>query len=441
MSLSRAIFGNFGATLLSYVPTLLTGILTARLLGPEGKGVYVLAFLVSYLVVNVFTLGVGSANIYYIARGERDARTALGTTLAIVLPLGALGALTIWASLATGLWVTPHATFIAVAAWSIVPMMGEAVVRHTLLGMQRYALVNWLIVADQVILLAFLALGSLLWGGDLFRLCVLQVAACISSFALALGFFLRSAGNPFAFDRGYAGQALHYGLRGHVGWLAQMLNYRLDMLFVDRLAGARSLGLYSAAVSLAETLWILPSCVSLVATPRLASTLRDDASEVTATLCRLLVPLVVVATLSLAVIGGPLIGLLYGSAFLPSFRPLLLLLPGVALLSIVKVLSSDLAARGRPGLVSAVSWISLGVTIGLDLALIGPYGASGAAAASSVAYAASTVGTLFFFWRLTSLKPTALLVPRPPDIRVARSALERLLRRPGTGDPRDGAVA
>ncbi|HET8947010.1 MAG TPA: oligosaccharide flippase family protein [Candidatus Polarisedimenticolia bacterium] len=435
MSLAKAILGNVGATLVSYVPTLATGILTARLLGPEGKGVYVLAFLVSYLVVNVFTLGVGSANIYYIARGERDARTALGTTLAIVLPLGALGAVAIWSSLALGLWVTPHATYIAVAAWSIVPMMGEAVARHTLLGLQRYTLVNWLIVVEQAVLLALLALGSLLWGGDLFRLCVLHVLASFASFAVTLILFMRSAGNPFAFNLTYARQALHYGLRGHVGWLAQMLNYRLDMLFVDRLAGARALGLYSAAVSLAETLWILPSCVSLVAMPRLASTRRADASEVTATLCRLLVPLVLVAAIALALLGGTLIGLLYGSEFLPSIRPLLLLLPGVALLSIVKVLSADLAARGRPGLVSAVSWISLGVTIALDIALIGPYGASGAAVASSVAYAVSTVVTLFLFWRLTSLKPTTVLVPRAPDVQVARAALDRLLRRPAAEAP------
>jgi Na+-driven multidrug efflux pump len=78
------------------------------------------------------------------------------------------------------------------------------------------------------------------------------------------------------------------------------------------------------------------------------------------------------------------------------------------------------------------------VTIALDLVLIGPYGASGAAVASSVAYGVSTAVTLFFFWRLTSLKPTAVLVPRQPDTQIARAVLQRLLRRPAAGDSLTG---
>jgi O-antigen/teichoic acid export membrane protein len=431
VSVARAILGNIGATFLGYVIALATGVLTARYLGPEGKGIYVLALLIPHLAVNALTLGVGSASTYFIARGERDPGTALGTSLAIVLPLGLACTLVIQGLLWAGWWTTPHAAYIGLAVWSILPTMGAALVRNVLLGLQRYTLFNWLIVVDKAVLLALLALGGLVWRGDLWMLCVLFVVASYLSFGIAFGRFRRLATSQLAFDLPYARQALHYGFRGHIGWLADMLNYRLDMLFVGGLAGATALGLYSAAVSLAETLWILPSCVSLVVMPRLASA-RIDSSGMTATLCRLLSPLMLLATLALAVLGGPLIALLYGSQFQASLRPLLLLLPGVALLSLVKVLSADFAARGRPGLVSAVSWISLAVTIALDLTLIRPFGAAGAAMASSVAYAASTAVTLFLFWRLTSLTPASVLLPRLADARIAWGVLQQILQRPSS---------
>jgi O-antigen/teichoic acid export membrane protein len=425
VSLARAILGNLGATFLGYLLALATGVLTARYLGPEGKGIYVLALLIPHLAVNALTLGVGSASIYFIARGEREPGTALGTSLATVLPLGLAFTLVAEALLGTGLWPTPHRSYIAVALWSIVPTMGSALIRNALLGLQRYNLFNWLIVLDRTILLALLVAGSAFSGRDLWTLCFLFVLSAVLSFVVSLMLWFRVAGARLAIDLQYARQALHYGLRGHVGWLADMLNYRLDMLFVESLAGAMALGLYSAAVSLAETLMILPGCISLIVMPRLASSTKDSSGTAGA-LCRLLSPFMVVASLALAWLGGPLIRILYGEAFAASLSPLLLLLPGVAVLSIVKVLAADFAARGRPGLVSAVSWISLAVTIVLDLLLIKPYGVQGAAVASSLAYGAGAAVTLYLYWRLTFLSPISLLVPRRADGRLAWSALQQI---------------
>ena len=54
-----------------------------------------------------------------------------------------------------------------------------------------------------------------------------------------------------------------------------------------------------------------------------------------------------------------------------------------------KVLANELAGRGYPHYNSAVSAMALVVTLLLDVLLIPRWGAMGAAAASSVAYASS----------------------------------------------------
>jgi len=427
LSLAKAALGSISSTLIGNILLLLTGVLTARLLGPEGKGLYVFAFLIPQLAVNVLSLGVGSAGAYFIARGEQGAGPALGTALAIVLPLGLASSFALEVVVRGGAWRSPGAPYVALAGWSIVPTMSYALVRHTLLGLQRYERFNILNVLDKLVLLLCLVAGVLAGRTDALALCRLNVAA---SFAAAgLGFLLlpRDVLAHLSITPTFAGRVLSYGLRGHVGWLAELLNYRLDMLFVSALAGATELGLYSAAVSLAETLWLVPSCVSVIMMPRLAGS-RSDPTSTTATVCRLVVPLTATGAVVAGVLGGFLLRLLYGAAFAPARLPFNLLLPGVAAYALVRILSADFGARGRPGVASVVSWISLAVTVALDLTLIGRHGASGAAFASTAAYLTSTVVAVAVYHRLTALPVGRLLVPRQPDRALAIEACRRLWR-------------
>jgi Na+-driven multidrug efflux pump len=71
-------------------------------------------------------------------------------------------------------------------------------------------------------------------------------------------------------------------------------------------------------------------------------------------------------------------------------------------IAIAKVLSSYLMGRGRPFETTLVSGVSAVGTIALDLVLIPRHGASGAAVASSLAYALSAaLGAALVFGRQT----------------------------------------
>lgn len=168
--------------------------------------------------------------------------------------------------------------------------------------------------------------------------------------------------------------------------------------------------------------------------PRLASA-RQESTATTAVACRLTLPITLLGAVVLAVTAGPLLRVLYGPLFAPSLQPLWLLLPGVVALSVVKILSADFGARNRPGIVSMVSWISLGATIALDVLLIPGFAASGAAVASSAAYTLSTIVAVAFYGRLTGTPAADLLVPRRSDSGLLLGSLRRLAGRtvPGNG--------
>jgi O-antigen/teichoic acid export membrane protein len=95
---------------------------------------------------------------------------------------------------------------------------------------------------------------------------------------------------------------------------------------------------------------------------------------------------------------------LFGDDFRGATRPLALLLPGVVAYAPVTILVVYLSIRcGRPRLSLLVSVIGLIVTAAMSFALIPPYGASGAAAASAIGYAAGGIAAWACFVRLAGL--------------------------------------
>ena len=102
-----------------------------------------------------------------------------------------------------------------------------------------------------------------------------------------------------------------------------------------------------------------------------------------------------------------MIPLLFGDAFRGAVRPLVLLLPGVVAYAPVTILVVYLTVRrARPRLSLYVSLIGLVVTAAMSIVLIPSYGASGAAIASAIGYAAGGIAAWMFFTGLA--RPHAL---------------------------------
>jgi O-antigen/teichoic acid export membrane protein len=107
----------------------------------------------------------------------------------------------------------------------------------------------------------------------------------------------------------------------------------------------------------------------------------------------------------------------------------LILLPGALGFAASAVFSSGLAAANAPGLSSVGLIVSLIVGIALDLVLIAPFGAEGAAAAATAAFLAGGAVSAAIYVRLTGSGWRSLL-PRRADLAVVGGVVARLRRRP-----------
>jgi O-antigen/teichoic acid export membrane protein len=131
--------------------------------------------------------------------------------------------------------------------------------------------------------------------------------------------------------------------------------------------------------------------------------------------------LVTMIAVGAALIAKPFVITVYGPEFAPSVLPFLLLLPGVMILSLGKILANDLAGRGKPEYWTIGAWVSLGLTLVLDLLLIPHWGIAGAAVASSLSYTLGAAIVVGAFRKITKIGFKEITVLERADTQVYKS--------------------
>ena len=129
-----------------------------------------------------------------------------------------------------------------------------------------------------------------------------------------------------------------------------------------------------------------------------------------------------------ALLGPPLLPLVFGEDFEPATLPFLILLPGALGFAASAIFSSGLAAANAPGLSSIGLIVSLIVGIALDLVLIAPLAPR--AQRRRRPRHSSPAAPAAIYVRLTGSGWRALL-PRRSDFAVVGGLVARLRRRPG----------
>jgi O-antigen/teichoic acid export membrane protein len=220
-----------------------------------------------------------------------------------------------------------------------------------------------------------------------------------------------------------------FGIRGYAANLMMLLSYRLDALIVNGLRGVASVGYYSVATAMAETLTYGAIGFALVIFPQVSSVERKEADRITPVVCRNAVFMTLAGAVVMFLVSRQLIQFVFGSAMTPALQPLWLLLPGIVSLAPVRVISSYLSGIGKPIYTTYIAAGSVILTVVLDLLLIPPYGINGAAAASSIVYTCTAVATVWIFKIESGASLIETLVVRPDDFARYRRVIDSTIRR------------
>jgi len=391
-SFSRDVaFTLFAQLLLVLLHTGNTAIL-AHWLGPEGKGMLDVALLVPGMLGLLVTGGLGIANVYYAGSRRLTAETLVANSVAICIVATALGyalaGILIVSGLLTSWLVNVPLWLIGLALLSLPINLLTGYLATILQGQQRIAAVNTIAL--------ILGVATVFFSLVLVVICQLGLlGAVLAAVAANVVYLLASwgqLGQPARslvprWEPSVMRSTMSFGLRGHVANLFQFFNYRLDMFLVNYFLGAAEVGIYGVAVRMAELLWHLPNAASFVLFPKAAAARAEEINAFTPRVVRYTLGLSALGALGLALLGPWLIQLVFSTAFSAAYFPMLWLLPGVVLLGGAKILINEMAGRGFPQYNALSAGIGFVATVALDVLLIPRWGISGAALASTIAYA------------------------------------------------------
>lgn len=405
---------------------------TARLLGPEGKGLYAMCLLIGSILYLLATFNLQAALTYFAGRRQYTPSSLfsfawMATLLVSLLPAAALFLIPHWKlcvlfpGLSYGLWKEICLLFPFIIFTNLVSGL----------------LLGWLMIKAMNILKIFQsALCVLITFTLLFyiqRTPQVAIYSYIISLVLSLAcivIYLKRSNISLTkdIDVNMVKNSIIYGAKGFTGSLFQFFNYRFDVFLVNYFLNPVQVGLYTVAVSLGELLWHLPNSIASMLFSKVASEHGSFATEKVERIFRLTWLIVALAIAALILSGKELIAVLFGKDFSGAYSALVWLLPGIFFLSMSKVMTGYFNGNGAPQYGSYSSVISFAVTLSADIFLIPRYGIKGAAIASSLSYICASAVVFIFFIRKTDASFPSLLSLKCSDIRAVIGKARSLCR-------------
>ena len=417
-------------------------IILARGLGDDGLGTYTLFYLTVLVAGGVGNLGVGLGNLYFINKNDYSLRVLLNNSL---FALGAMAVICTIIILVYGL-VTDAGAFVTGRAYWLyaptIPVIAAYLILTSFLqGKSRFVALAVVALIQGLSALIIAAVMLFTDRLDIFG----AIVAFTVSFAIAdvaalvmvdiRNIKIRAILLP---QWSVLWEQIRYGAKGQVANLAQLFNYRLDQFVLAIFVARAGVGHYSVAASISEGAWWISGAVATVIVPSLTRMGKKRAEEVTPVICRNTLLISIVASICLAALSPLIIPVIFGSEFSPAVRPLMLLMPGAAAVSVARVLSSYMFSQGRVIYSTYTTLIALGATIIFDFAFIPWLGIEGAAIASSIAYSSSMIAALYWYRKFSGTSTWDLLIPRASDWQLYRGVWQTL--RTGLTGRRDLAV-
>lgn len=374
---------------------ILISIIIARYLGPEGKGILTAVFVIPTIILTLGDFGIRQATAHLLGTDKYPKKEIVENVLLLYFFTTTLGILICSIIFYFGPAREYDYVLIIFAVLLIPAMLFNTYMRGVALGERKVKFSNSVEVINKFthLLMVIFFLPVLHLGIRSAALSQVSGSLVASLRSLSL---IREIGNiRLRLKPKLVRTMVKLGIAYSLSLFVLTLNYRIDIVVLERMAPSGDIGLYAVGVQLAELLWQIPLALNVVIFSY-SATGKDFGESINRTLKVLKYSLVVAVCCSIIILllAPLIITLLYGQAFLGSVSVTRILIPGVIFALVFKLLHADLAARGRPLVAFPIFFGTAITNVVLNIILIPEYGINGVAFASTVTY---TLGALIYF--------------------------------------------
>ena len=359
-----------------------------HLFGPGPRGAIEVLIKLRLGIHALATLGLPTANIYFVARDPKVFAPAARTSLALGLVLGLATAVLLSAVVVIHpSWVEPLSAPWAIAFFAAAPAI---LVTHlegaVFLGADRVGTWNLLTVINRAVMLLALGLAFLPPLRHLETVLVGLVVAEWATTAFVLATLRRDGAARPAIDRPLLGEMRRYGARSYVNGAFAYALLNLDTILLGSWRGTAEAGQYAAAGVARDMVLFLPWMAGMLFLPKVAGAARSGARP------RALgvrgVAVVLGASVLLFVFAREFVVFVHGPGFEPAAPVTRVLIPAALLAGAGSLCLQYLLGKGAPRAVMLAPALALAVSLLGNAWAIPAHGALGTA---WVALAASAV--------------------------------------------------
>ena len=419
---------SFITSIVMFAMNLISGALVARILHPSGRGQFALIIMVPMLLSTMGALGVRISNIYFIGKRRYEIGEVFGTSIIIAC---CCSTILLGGFIVSSPWVFPmilkevNPIFVWISITMVPFLIMSSYIGGMLLGLIKINSLNAATFMSGFVQLMLILILVVIGKFGVKGAVIAFMGETLFGLAILLTLILKYVGTKVTFRIKAVVEFIKFGVKGHIGNIFQYLNYRLDFFLLAYFTNSVEIGYYFIATAISEKLWLISGSVGTVLFPFVSSVEPESVKTFTSKVCRHTLFITILLGVILAVTSKLVILIIFGKAYLPSLQPLLILIPGVVMLSIAKVLNGDLAGRGRPELGSRSAGISLIINVSLNLILIPKWGISGAALSSTVSYTIVSLVMLYYYVKLSGSNPFDATIIQPNDFKLYISYLKR----------------
>jgi len=384
----------------------------ARYLGPDGLGLFSMAFMIIGIVEIIAGFGIGEALVKYVAEYREYERVSSLTSSAFIT-ISVFGIITSVAlffssNLFADIFDMPYLSILLkIYAIAFPFSLIYGIILGFLRGLRKMKYFAFLRILDASLalafILAFLAAGFWVEGamlGILFEIIVIFVVGM-----LIMKKFMRFSLSDY---QGNTKMLASFGSRIIGANIVGQIYYNIDTLMIGYFLTSTEVGYYAVAISLSRFFWLVPRAIATVAYPAIseywANGNRQAVNKLVDKSTKYSACILIFAGMSIVFFAKDIITFLFTPEFLPAVLPLAILITGTVTSGILRSVGGIFASVGKVNLVLKISIIGAVGDIILNMILIPIYGIIGAATATTASYALNVFITIFFLRRALAIK-------------------------------------
>lgn len=405
-----------------------SNLIIARLLGAEGRGLISALTTPSQVAVTVSELGIRQSAAFHIGRGLYPTERIVPTLFAMIPIASAIGIGVSWlyfdyAGVASDSWE------LRALAVTLIPLaLITAYCNGIFLGegsIAAFRKTNW---RPAFVSLALLLLLGWAAGLGIYGALIAPLGGALLGAGYALFLVRKSTPLRIGFDREIAKSLQRKGFSYAAAFIVLTLNYRLMILLLTRVSTLDQVGIYAQAILIAELIWEIPNALTGIVLSRAVNS-KDEKqfSAKVQVLARISFVAAVLISLGIAIVAPFVFPFVFGREFAASATVCTILLPGIVAFIVFKILSIDMAGRGKPWATMIVMIPILILNVGagwwaIENAVAGS-AANGAAAVSSACYVLAAIGYAILYSRMTGYPIREIVRFRRTDFDMVLKAL------------------